>query len=139
MRRVAADGIVVGMGDEPRTETRKPITVLIVDDHPAVREAIRLLLETQGGVQVVASAASVSEAVALLPVRRPAVILLDISLPGENGLDAIPVFRQLDPGARVLMYSLHDEPAYAQAALRGGADGYVVKDDPAGLLDALAA
>jgi DNA-binding NarL/FixJ family response regulator len=126
------------MAADRRTGPDTPTTVLIVDDHPAVRDAIRLLLETQRGVRVIAAASSVAEAVALLPDQRPAVILLDISLPGESGIDAIPVFRRLDPGARVVMYSLHDEPAYAQAALREGADGYVVKDDPASLLDAVA-
>lgn len=116
----------------------EPTTVLIVDDHPAVRSALWRLLESQPGVRVVAAAASVADAAAILIEARPAVVLLDISMPGTGGLDAVATLKQLLPETRVVMYSLHDEPAYQRAALREGADGYVVKDDPNALLNAVA-
>jgi DNA-binding NarL/FixJ family response regulator len=128
-------GKLVNMDDATPAELT---TVLIVDDHPAVRSALRHLLESQPGVRVVAAAGSVAEAASLVPAVVPAVILLDISMPGTGGLDAVATLKQLHPDTRVVMYSLHDEPAYQRAALREGADGYVVKDDPNALLDAVA-
>lgn len=112
-------------------------TVLVVDDHPAVRAALCRLLEAQPGVCVVGMASTVDEAAAIVEELQPAVTLLDISMPGEDGLHAVTMLKHLHPAGRVVMYSLHDEPAYQRAALSGGADGYVVKDDPNGLLDAV--
>jgi len=112
-------------------------TVLVVDDHPAVRSAMRRLLESLPGVDVVGDAATLAEAESLAGALRPSVTLLDISMPGESGLHVVPELKRLNPGGRIVMYSLHDEPAYARVALREGADGYVVKDDPNGLLDAV--
>jgi DNA-binding NarL/FixJ family response regulator len=114
-------------------------TVLIVDDHPAVRAALCALLHSQPGVRVVGTAATLDEAAAIVAALHPSVTLLDISMPGEGGLHAVPTLKQLHPTGRVVIYSLHDEPAYQRAALSEGADGYVVKDDPNGLLDAVCA
>ncbi|HEY3764078.1 MAG TPA: response regulator transcription factor [Gaiellales bacterium] len=125
------------MAARPSPDHHEPITVLVVDDHPAVRAALCRLLESQPGVRVVGTAVSVAEARSAVTALRPEVTLLDISMPGTNGLDAVPQLKHLNPGGRVVMYSLHDEPAYLRAALRGGADGYVVKDDPNALLDAV--
>jgi two-component system invasion response regulator UvrY len=116
-----------------------PTTVLVVDDHPAVRSAMRRLLESLPGVDVVGEAASLAEAESVAGALHPAVTLLDISMPGESGLDGVPELKRLNPGGRVVMFSLHDEPAYERIALREGADGYVVKDDPNALLEAVRA
>jgi DNA-binding NarL/FixJ family response regulator len=112
-------------------------TVLVVDDHPAVRAALCRLLQAQPGIRVVGVAGTVGEAAAIVEALHPAVTLLDLSMPGEGGLDALPRLKHLHPDGRVVVYSLHDEPAYQRAALSEGADGYVVKDDPNGLLDAV--
>ncbi len=114
-----------------------PTTVLVVDDHPAVRLAIRRLLESVPGVDVVGEVATLAEAETATGALHPAVTLLDISMPGQSGLHGVPELKRLNPGGRVVMYSLHDEPAYERVARREGADGYVVKDDPNGLLDAV--
>jgi two-component system invasion response regulator UvrY len=116
-----------------------PTTVLVVDDHPAVRAALRRLLESLPGVNVVGEVATLAEAESAAIALHPTVTLLDISMPGENGLHAVPELKRLNPGGRIVMYSLHDEPAYERVARREGADGYVVKDDPNGLLAAVRA
>jgi DNA-binding NarL/FixJ family response regulator len=121
------------------TSPREPTTVLVVDDHPDVRSAIRRLLDSLPGVRVVGDVGSVAEATSAAGALHPALTLLDISMPGGSGLDAVQALKHLNPGGRVVMYSLHDEPAYARAALREGADGYVRKDDPNALLDAVCA
>ncbi len=121
------------------THSEKTTTVLVVDDHPAVRAALCRLLQAQPGVQVVGAVGTIGEAASIVAELHPSVTLLDISMPGEGGLEAVPTLKQLHPGGRIVMYSLHDEPAYQRAALREGADGYVVKDDPNGLLEAVSA
>lgn len=112
-------------------------TVLVVDDHPAVRSAMRRLLESVPGVDVVGDVATLAEAESVAGALHPAVTLLDISMPGGSGLNVVPELKRLNPDGRIVMYSLHDEPAYERVALREGADGYVVKDDPNGLLAAV--
>jgi len=121
----------------PAPDRSDRITVVIVDDHPAVRDAVCRLLEAQPGVRVVGAAGTVAEAAAIVGALHPSVTLLDISMPGDGGLEALPMLKHLHPGGRVVMYSLHDEPAYQRAAMSEGADGYVVKDDPTGLLNAV--
>lgn len=98
---------------------------------------MRRLLESLPGVDVVGEAATLAEAESAAGVLHPAVTLLDISMPGESGLHGVPELKRLNPAGRVVMYSLHDEPAYERVARREGADGYVVKDDPNALLDAV--
>lgn len=127
------------MSSVPAPDGSNCTTVLVVDDHPAVRAALCRLLQAQPGVRVVGTAASVDEAAAIVGTLHPSVTLLDISMPGEGGLHAVPTLKHLHPAGRVVIYSLHDEPAYQRAALSDGADGYVVKDDPNGLLDAVCA
>jgi DNA-binding NarL/FixJ family response regulator len=127
------------MADETTPGAGAVTTVMVVDDHPGLRAALRGLLQREPGVRVVAEAATVEEAAGLIGHVRPAVTLLDISLSGESGLGAVPRLKAIHPEGRVVMYSLHDEPAYARAALDEGADGYVVKDDPSSLLVAVGA
>jgi DNA-binding NarL/FixJ family response regulator len=116
-----------------------PITVLVVDDSATVRTALGRMLGTHPDVRVVAVVASVTEAAAVVGVLRPAVTVLDVSMPERGGLSAVALLKLLHPSGRVVMYSLHDEPAYQRAALREGADGYVMKDDPGELLAAICA
>ena len=127
------------MHPEPDTRPGDATTVVVVDDHPAVRAALCRLLQAQPGIRVVGVAGTVGEAAAIVEKLHPAVTLLDLSMPGEGGLDALPRLKHLHPAGRVVVYSLHDEPAYQRAALHEGADGYVLKDDPNGLLAAVSA
>jgi DNA-binding NarL/FixJ family response regulator len=103
------------------------VRLLVVDDHPLVREGIRQALSVPG-FEVVADVGSAEEAIALVPALRPDVIVMDISLPGQTGIEATEVIRRDFPATRVLMLSVHDHPEYALESVRAGASGYLRKD-----------
>jgi DNA-binding NarL/FixJ family response regulator len=102
--------------------------VLLADDHALVRAGIRSLLSTMGGIEVVGEAGEGEEAVRLAGVLRPEVVLMDIAMPGLNGLDATARIVERQPGIRVIILSMHAGEEYALGALRAGATGYVLKD-----------
>lgn len=113
------------------------IRVLIIDDHALVREGIRQALATPG-FEVVAEAADGPEGVLKAREHTPDVVLLDISLPGENGLRTAARLRTEAPGSRILMLSVYDQPEYVLEAVRVGAHGYLLKDTlPAELRQAI--
>ena len=101
--------------------------VLIADDHGIVRSGIRLLLERQPGIAVVAEAADGAQALALATRTRPDLSLLDVSMPRLTGLQAAREIRAHVPDSRVLMLSMHDDEQYLFEALKAGASGYVLK------------
>ncbi|MEJ2153385.1 MAG: response regulator transcription factor, partial [Gemmatimonadota bacterium] len=104
------------------------IRVLVVDDHPLVREGIRHVLNEGSGLEVTAEAASGEEALKLAQSHRPDVILLDISMPGESGLKVAAKLRSCVPEARILILSMHDHAEFVLGAVRAGVHGYVLKD-----------
>lgn len=101
--------------------------ILLADDHAVLRAGLRLLLENQPGLEVVGEASSGLEALDLALKLNPNLILLDLSMPGLGGLDALPALRKSVPGARVLILTMHDDPQYLRQALKYGASGYVLK------------
>ena len=105
----------------------EPIRVLLVDDHPVVREGYRRLLERQPGFSVCAEAVDADSAYAAYCEHRPDVVVMDMLLPGASGLDALRHIRQRDADARVLMVTMHSGASMAQKALDAGAWGYVTK------------
>ncbi len=107
------------------------IRVLVADDHTVVREGIRHVLEGEAGFVVVAEAATAADAVRLAGVHAPDVAVLDISMPGGSGLDAVARIRELLPSARILVLSMHDNPEYLRESVRAGAHGYLLKDSAA--------
>jgi len=117
--------------------------VLLVDDHALVRAGIRALLETLPRVEVVGETGDGLAAVRLATELAPDVILLDITLPGLNGLEVAARVARLSPGTRVLMLSMHASPEYAARAFAAGAAGYLNKDSAfdelAAALDAIGA
>ncbi len=116
------------------------IRVLLVDDHAVVRAGLRSVLESDPAFRVVAEAQDTAEAVRLAAQEGPEVVLLDITMPGVSGLDAVPRLRQAAPGARILMLSVHDGVEYVLQAVRAGAHGYLRKDTtPADLREAVRA
>ncbi len=105
-----------------------PIRVLVADDHMIVRTGIRHVLESESGFEVVGEAATGAEAVALAAKLEPDVVVLDISMPGESGLQVAARLRGTTPDPRVLILSLHDKAEYLVDSVRAGADGYLLKD-----------
>jgi len=103
------------------------LRVLLVDDHAVVREGYRRLLETTGEIAVAAEAASGEDAYAAYARCTPDVCVMDISLPGISGLEALHRIRARDPAAKVLMFSMHADPVFVERALDGGALGYLTK------------
>jgi DNA-binding NarL/FixJ family response regulator len=118
----------VSGGDAHRA---RPVRVLVVDDQRSIREGISSLLDHQPGVEVVGTAADGREAVERTLDLEPDVVLMDIRMPGMDGVDATAVVRTRAPGCRVLMLTTFDDEEYVVRALRAGASGYLVKDLPA--------
>jgi len=103
------------------------INILLVDDHAIVREGYRALLAKQSGLRVVAEAADAVQAYQLFKEYRPDVVVTDLSLPGSSGLELIGRIKQRCAEARILVFSMHQNPSFAVQASRAGALGYVTK------------
>jgi DNA-binding NarL/FixJ family response regulator len=114
------------------------IRVLIVDDHPVVRQGLRVLLEVQDGFLVVGEAGDADTALALAAEQHPDVILLDLKLPGRDGIAVLGELSAQENPARVLVLTSATEPASASLAVRSGASGMLYKDvDPDALVRAI--
>jgi DNA-binding NarL/FixJ family response regulator len=103
------------------------IRIMLVDDHAIVRSGFRRLLEQQPGCQVVAEAADADRAYALFVEHEPDVIVLDLSMPGVSGLDAIRRIMARKPSAKILVFSMNEDATLAERAIQLGARGYVTK------------
>jgi DNA-binding NarL/FixJ family response regulator len=103
--------------------------VFVVDDHPIVRQGLALLIDQEPDLEVCGEAEEVHSALAAITASRPDVLLLDISLPGPDGIELLKAIRSSDPGLPVLVLSMHDESVYAERALRAGANGYIMKQE----------
>lgn len=101
--------------------------ILLADDHAVLRSGLKLLLESQPDFQVVGEAANGLEALSLTEKLQPDLLLLDLSMPGLGGLDALPALRKTAPQTRILILTMHDDPQYLRTALKNGASGYVLK------------
>ncbi len=118
----------------------EPIRVLVVDDHPVVRQGIRTFLDLQDDLTVVGEAADGASCVVAAQEYRPDVILLDLRMPGSDGVAALRELRRTGNPARVLVITSFTEPAAVLPAVRAGAAGYVYKDiDPPALVAAIRA
>lgn len=111
--------------------TEPTIRVLVADDHAVVREGIRHVLEREPGFEVVAEAANGSEVLPLAERHRPDVAVLDISMPGESGIQVAAQLRQRLPEIRILILSMYDNAEYVLESVRAGAHGYILKDTAA--------
>ena len=107
--------------------SNKQISVLLVDDHAVVREGYRRLLERQGDIVVIGEAADATEAHALFSALDPQIVVMDITLPGASGIEAMQRMLVHRPDTRVLVFSMHDEAIFARRALQAGAFGYLTK------------
>ncbi|MFG3119509.1 response regulator [Streptomyces sp. NPDC048197] len=116
----------------------RPIHVLLVDDHQVVRRGLRTFLEVQDDIEVVGEAADGAGGIAAAEQLRPDVVLMDIKMPGMDGIEALRKLRELDNPARVLVVTSFTEQRTVIPALRAGAAGYVYKDiDPEALAAAI--
>jgi DNA-binding NarL/FixJ family response regulator len=104
--------------------------ILLVDDHAVVREGYRSVLQKQPGLRVVAEASDGAEAYRLFKSARPDLVIMDLSMPGIGGIEAIRRIRQWDKSARVLVFTMHQNAGFAVQAIRAGARGYVTKTSP---------
>ncbi|HET7795167.1 MAG TPA: response regulator transcription factor [Rhizobacter sp.] len=118
--------------------TPHPTRIAVVDDHPLVRDGLKLRLSSQPGLQWVGEADNAVEAMALVEQQTPDLVLMDVGMKGTNGIDLTAQLLQRHPGLRVLMLSMYDNPEYVNRAIQAGARGYVLKDAPSEeILDAI--
>jgi two-component system, NarL family, response regulator NreC len=104
------------------------IRVVLIDDHAVVRSGLRLLLDAQPDIEVVGEGGNAQDAIFRARALRPDVILLDVVLPGESGIEALPKLRKESPETKVLVLSMQDDPTYVREAFAAGASGYVLKE-----------
>jgi len=102
-------------------------TILLVDDHSVVREGYRAVLQKQPGLRVVAEAGDGDEAYRQFKATKPDLVIMDLTMPGVSGIEGIRHIRQWDPNARILVFTMHQNAAFALQAIRAGARGYVTK------------
>ena len=104
------------------------IRAVVVDDHAVVRSGIRLLLEREDDLEVVGEAGNGKDAIFAVRALKPDVILLDVVMPGESGIDVLPSLLKESPQTKVLVLSMQDDPSYVREAFAAGASGYVLKE-----------
>ena len=104
------------------------LQIVLADDHAVVRRGLRLLLDGEPGFEVVAEAGDVDDARRYVRGHHPAVLVLDLNMPGSSSLEAIPAIRAESPETQIVVLTMQDDPEYAREALAGGAIGYVLKE-----------
>ena len=120
------------------TDTR--LRILLADDHVTVRQGLKMLIDSQDDMTVVSEASDGTAAVEQARTLRPDVVVMDISMPGMNGLVATRTLKQVQPDSVIVILTRHGDDAYLQELLRAGADGYVLKQSAASeLLQAIRA
>jgi DNA-binding NarL/FixJ family response regulator len=108
-----------------------PRRIFVVDDHPLIREGLAAKLANQPNIVLCGEAEDVAEAITRMPVAKPDLVIVDISLKNGNGIDLIKRLKAKDPSLTILVWSMHPESLYAERALRAGARGYVSKSKSA--------
>lgn len=104
------------------------IKVVLVDDHAVVRSGLRLLLDAHEDIEVVGEAGNAKDAIFRARALKPDVMLLDVVMPGESGIEVLPALLRESPDTKVLVLSMQDDPSYVREAFGAGASGYVLKE-----------
>jgi two-component system response regulator NreC len=112
-------------GDRAGTET---ISIVLADDHTVVRNALRMLLDSEPDFEVVAEAGDVAAAIRYARGHRPSVLILDLNMPGEPTLPAIPRIKEASPETEIVVLTMQGEPAFAREAMQAGVLGYILKE-----------
>jgi DNA-binding NarL/FixJ family response regulator len=122
----------------PKVQAPKPLPlmqpaktrVLLVDDHPTMREGLMRVIEREADMMVCGEAESIQRALEVVETSKPDIAIVDISLAGQNGIELIKDLKVRHPRLPVLVHSMHDESVYAERSLRAGAKGYISKKEP---------
>ena len=104
------------------------IRIVLADDHAVVRSALRMLLDAEPGLEVVAEAGDVEGAIRYLRGHRPEVLILDLNMPGRASLEALPDIAEASPDTQVVVLTMQSEPAFAREAMQAGVLGYILKE-----------
>ncbi|HKJ76210.1 MAG TPA: two-component system response regulator NarL [Gammaproteobacteria bacterium] len=111
-----------------QTQTPNAVTAIVIDDHPLFRKGVADLLEMEPGLSLVGEAASGEEGLECARELQPDLILLDLNMKGMDGLETLRRLKEMDLDSRVIMLTVSDNEEHVVTALRGGADGYLLKD-----------
>jgi len=117
--------------EQKSTEPTDAITVVLADDHELVRDGIRMVLEGEHDIEVVAQASDADSAARYVLGHKPSILVLDLSMPGTPSLELMPKIAEASPDTAVIVVTMQNEPAFAKQALRAGAKGFVVKQSAA--------
>ena len=104
------------------------IRIVLADDHAVVRSALRMLLDAEPGMEVVAEAGDVDGAIRYVRGHRPEVLILDLNMPGRASLEALPDITGASPETRIVVLTMQSEPAFAREAMQAGVLGYILKE-----------
>ncbi|MEP7237093.1 MAG: response regulator transcription factor [Ferruginibacter sp.] len=108
----------------------KKISIVIVDDHKMIRQMWTIIFADMEAFEIAGEAETLDEAIELIKEKRPDIVLLDINLADESGMDAVPEIRKMSPGTRIIAVSMHNQPAYVKKMMHLGAKAYVTKNSP---------
>jgi two-component system response regulator NreC len=111
----------------PQAETDE-IRIVLADDHAVVRSALRMLLDAEPGMEVVAEAGDVEGAIRYLRGHRPEILILDLNMPGRASLEALPDITEASPETQIVVLTMQSEPAFAREAMQAGVLGYILKE-----------
>jgi len=103
-------------------------TIVLADDHTVMRSALRMLLDAEPGFEVVAEAGDAETAIRYVRGHKPAVLILDLNMPGRSSLEAVPDIQEASPSTEIVVLTMQNEPAFARRALQAGVRGYVLKE-----------
>lgn len=106
----------------------KNITVAIIDDHRLIREMWSKIFAGLNQFEITGESGALDDAIEMIKIKRPDIVLLDINLEKSSGMDAVPLIRKFSPGTKIIAVSMHNQPAYAKKMLQLGARGYVTKN-----------
>src|SRR5919197_1117259 len=124
---VAGPLMVTNVGTEEAPAPTDSISIVLVDDHEVVRNGLRMVLEAEDGLEVIAEAGDLETTRRYVRAHRPRVLVLDLNLPEGSSLPAIPEMHEQSPGTAIVVLTMQQDPAFAREAMRAGALGYVLK------------